>query len=87
MPQIKAAKKDLRKNQRRRATNDRWRKAVRASLHAVRDALAANDTSAAAAAFLKAQSVLDRAARHHILHDRKAARVKARLSREVQKLT
>jgi len=86
MPQIKAAKKDLRKNQRRRTGNDRWRQKVRTALHAVRDALTAGDKSAAAAAYLKAQSTLDRAARRHILDQHKAARVKTRLSREVLKL-
>jgi small subunit ribosomal protein S20 len=86
MPQIKAAKKDLRKNQRRRAVNDRWRKKVRAALSTVRDALGSSNAGGAAEAVRQAQSTLDRAARRHILHPRKAARTKQRLSRQLQKL-
>lgn len=83
MPQLKAAKKALRSSIRRRRVNDRWRRKVRQSLKAVRDAIEAKDTKTATASLLKAQSALDKAARHSIIHKNKAARLKSRLTKAV----
>lgn len=79
MPQLHAGEKALRKNERQRAVNDIWRKKLRASLKAVRLALATKDTKAIAAEMTKAESMLDRAARRNIIHANKAARKKSRL--------
>lgn len=87
MPQIKSAVKALRASQRRRAVNDRWRRRLRQHLHTVRDALTASERATALAAFRTAQSTLDRAARHHIIHPNKAARLKSRLQQAIQKTT
>ena len=87
MPQIKAAAKALRVAARRRAVNDQWRRKLRASLKAVREAVAAGEKTAAATNFVAAQTVLDRAARHHIIHPGTAARKKSRLQRAIAKLS
>jgi small subunit ribosomal protein S20 len=83
MPQIEAAKKALRQNQRRRVINDKWRDKVRASIRSVKAAVLANDTDAATAALVVAQSNLDRASRRNILHPNTASRKKAFLARTV----
>ncbi len=83
MPQLKAAKKALRVDKRRRLVNDRWRARLRRSLYAVREALTNNDLAAAAQAVTTAESVLDRAARRNIIHPNKAARKKSRLRKAI----
>lgn len=83
MPQTASAKKALRASVRRRATNDRWRRAMRAASRAVRDTLTAGNTKDIPEKLTAAYSAIDRAARHRVLHWRAAARKKSRL----QKLT
>lgn len=83
MPQIEAAKKALRQNQRRRVINDKWRDKIRASVRSVKAAVLAQDSTKAAAALTVAQSNLDRASRRNILHPNTAARKKAFLARTV----
>ncbi|HLD25883.1 MAG TPA: 30S ribosomal protein S20 [Candidatus Andersenbacteria bacterium] len=84
MPQIKAAKKALRVSARRRAMNDRWRRLMREAVRSFRDAVKAGDNKTTAATYQKVQSIIDRAARHHILHPHKAARQKAQLLRTIK---
>lgn len=86
MPQLQAAKKDLRKNQRRRAINNRWRSAIHKTTRAVQDAIIEKDQKAATAAMSKAQTTLDRAARRNIIHPNKAARKKSRLLKAIAKI-
>jgi small subunit ribosomal protein S20 len=86
MPQLQAAKKALRVAARKRVVNDRWRRQLREALYAIRDAIAAGKKSEAQKALLEAQSIVDRAARRHILHPNKAARKKSQLQRAVAKM-
>lgn len=86
MPQLQAAKKALRVDQRRRKVNDRWRRKLRAALHGVRDAVSAGEKKAAEEAVVKAESVLDRVSRRNIVHPNKAARKKSQLRRAVANL-
>lgn len=86
MPQLKSAAKALRASERRRVINDRWRRRLREHLHEVRDALTAKDQTAALATYRTAQSTLDRAARHHLIHPNKAARQTARLKHAIDQL-
>lgn len=86
MPQTKAAEKALRVSDRRRAVNDRWRRAVREALLGVRDAIAAGKKEPAQAAYILAQKTLDRAARRNIIHRNKTARKKSRLQKAIAKL-
>lgn len=86
MPNLDQAKKALRASVHKRETNDRWRKKLRENLKALRLAVTAQDKKAAEATFVKVSSLLDRAARHHILHPNKAARRKSRLAKAVAKI-
>ena len=86
MPQLQAAKKDLRKSQRRRTVNDRWRLAMRKSVRVVQDAITEKNQKAATAAMPKAQAALDRASRRNIIHPNKAARKKSRLLKAIAKI-
>lgn len=87
MPQTKSAAKSLRIGQRRRLVNDRWRQKIKTSLHAIRDAIVAKDKSAAQTALGEATSMIDRAARHNVIHPNKAARKKSRLQKAVSKIS
>lgn len=78
MPQTKAATKALRVAARRRVINDKWRDKIRQAIRRVR--LAGTDAAKKAEAIKDATSVLDRAARRHVIHWRTAARRKSRLS-------
>lgn len=86
MPQTSSAKKHLRVSARKRVINDRWRRQVREAVHAFRAALTAGDSAKAKEAFLKTESVIDRAARHHVLHRNAAARKKSRFARALATL-
>jgi small subunit ribosomal protein S20 len=86
MPQLKAAKKDLRKNQRRRNINDRRRLSIHKTVRTVQEAINNKDKKAANAALPKAQAALDRAARHNVIHPNKAARKKSRLLKAITKI-
>lgn len=85
MPQLKAAKKALRKNARQRVVNDRWRSKVRKAIRAVNEAVIGKDAKVAEKALKTAQSTLDKASSHGILHKNKAARKKAQLTKAVAK--
>lgn len=79
MPQTASAKKALRSSARKRAMNDRWRRRLREALKAVRSAAGTQDTEKVRQLKQQAQSLLDRAARRHIIHPNTAARRKAQL--------
>lgn len=83
MPQLHAGEKALRTSARKRAVNDVWRKKIRFANKAIREALAANDKTAALAKLQETESVLDRAARRNIIHPNKAARKKSRLRKMI----
>jgi small subunit ribosomal protein S20 len=85
MPQTASAKKALRSSERKRVVNNRWRNILRVSVRAVQDALQAGDAKSAAQNYSKAQSIIDRAARHNVIHPRQAARKKSRLKQAIQK--
>ncbi len=86
MPQLTAGKKALRANARRRAINDVWRRKVRSSAKAIREAVLLKDVKVITAEVSKAESVLDRAARRNIIHPNEAARKKSRLKKMLHSL-
>lgn len=87
MPNLKAAKKALRHNQRQRAINDNWRRSTKEVVKAVRDAIKLGDAKAAIDGWPAAQQALDQVARRNILHPRTVARQKSRLQHAIQKIT
>jgi small subunit ribosomal protein S20 len=79
MPVHKSAEKRMRQNERRRLINKARRTSLRKSLKGYRE-LAAGDASKAQ--YPRVESTIDRAAQKGIIHHRKAARLKSRLSRK-----
>lgn len=74
MPVIKSAIKKLRKDRKREAVNDEFRKNLQ---EAIKKAKTAKTPTALAAAY----SMLDKAAKNHVIHKNKAARIKSSLAR------
>lgn len=83
MPITKSAQKAMRVSRRKRAVNlvtiEKYKTAVRAA----RKAIAAKKTDDIAKALSLASKQLDKAAKKHIIHKNKAARLKSRLSKAV----
>jgi small subunit ribosomal protein S20 len=84
MPNLRAAKKALRQNQKRRLRNRAQRSALRTVLKKCRLAAASEDFDAASAAFRLAVKRLDQAAAKGLIHKNKASRTKSRLSKLIQ---
>ncbi|HET7321168.1 MAG TPA: 30S ribosomal protein S20 [Longimicrobiaceae bacterium] len=81
MPNVKSAEKRMRTNKIREQRNKAARSRLRTAIKKVRQT---ESTEGAEAAFLQAQSLLDRAARKNLIHPNKAARLKSRLSGKVK---
>lgn len=84
MANIKSAIKRARQNEKQRKHNASARSTYRTYIKNVLKAIEAQDKPLAQAAFLKAQSVLDKAAGKRLIHKNKAARLKSRLSAKVK---
>ena len=84
MPNSKSAKKRLRQNVARRATNLSAKRAVRTQLRKVREAVKAGNAELAETEFRLAVKKLDRAGARNIIHRNAAARLKSRLSAKVK---
>lgn len=74
MPITPSAKKALRKDKRRTADNRRVRTAIKTAVKLM-------VTEPSAKHLTSTYQVLDRAAKKHVIHDNKAARLKSRLSK------
>ena len=84
MPHHKSAKKRLRQDEKRRERN----KAVKSALKTASKSVTKAATSEEAAKHLSsAESVIDRAAKKHVIHWRNAARKKSRLAKRVKSLS
>jgi small subunit ribosomal protein S20 len=87
MPIIKSSIKDLRRTERRSATNRTAQGKLRSALKRTRAALAAGQADNAAKALADAVPVIDRATGKGILHKNAAARHKSRLMRRLSKVS
>jgi small subunit ribosomal protein S20 len=81
---IKSAIKRARQNVKLRQHNASARSMYRTFIKNVLKAIETGDKEAARAAFLKAQSVVDKAASKNLLHKNKASRIKSRLNARVK---
>ncbi len=79
MPVHKSAEKRMRQNERRRLVNKARRTSLRKSLKAYREL---ENGAGSKAQYPRIESTIDRAAQKGIIHHRKAARLKSRLSRK-----
>lgn len=86
MPHSRTAKKNVRKNLKRRAQNRAVISDVRTQLKRVRQAVAEKDTANSAALLAAAQRKIDKAAKTHRMHRNKAARLKSRLAAAVHRM-
>jgi small subunit ribosomal protein S20 len=80
MPHTRAAKRALRKSQQRRLENRSERSALRTQTKNARAAIQGK-TESMAEQVRMAASKLDKAAKKHLIHPNKAARLKSRLAR------
>ena len=86
MAHSRTARKAIRQNERRRVHNKAALSTMRTQIKKVRTAIAAGDVAAAQAGLPVAQKLLDKAAKTNRIHANRAARVKSKLARAVQRL-
>ena len=84
MANIKSAIKRARQNVKRRKHNSSARSMYRTYIKNVLKAIDTGDKAVAQAAFLKAQSIVDKAAGKKLMHKNKASRIKSRLNARVK---
>jgi small subunit ribosomal protein S20 len=84
MPTTKSAKKRLRQNITRRASNRGTRSLLKSQVRKVRDAVAAADVEAASDGLRFTAKKLDQAAARGVIHANAAARLKSRLSAAIK---
>ncbi|WP_264435314.1 30S ribosomal protein S20 [Coxiella endosymbiont of Dermacentor marginatus] len=80
------AKKRARQNQKRQLQNASYRASVRTIVKKTLKILQSNDHSTIQGIFQKAIRLLDKAAGKQVVHPKKAARLKSRLSQRVKAL-
>ncbi len=86
MAHSRTAKKNIRKNEARRALNKAAVSAMRTQVKRVRAAVAAGDREGAAREFRTAMQLTDKAAKVNRIHKNTAARIKSRLATAVNSL-
>ncbi|RME86471.1 MAG: 30S ribosomal protein S20 [Zetaproteobacteria bacterium] len=86
MANTKSAAKRARQNEKRRLRNRAQRSAMRTAVKKTLQAIEAGDLEQAQLLFRKAQSLIARAGRKHVIHPRQAARRISRLNAKLKKL-
>jgi len=82
----RSAMKAARQNERRRLRNRRIKSSTRTYLKRARLAVSVGDAAAAKAAVKQAVVALDKAAQKGVIHKNKAARVKSRLMKSLNRM-
>jgi len=86
MPNTKSAKKRLRQNRKRRLHNRSKKAAAKTYIRRVQTAVAEGDVERAEAELRIAYKAIDKCAKRRIFHPNKAARLKANIAKEVERL-
>lgn len=86
MANIASAKKRARQAEGRRQRNMGARSTMRTYIKKVREAVEAGEKDVAQAAYVKATSMVDKAAGKGLIHKNKASRIKERLNKAVAAL-
>ena len=86
MPNIKSSIRSVKTDAERRAKNNQVKSQMRTATRKTVDSVAAGQVEEAKAAFVKATSVIDKAANKGVLHKNTAARKKANLAAKVNAL-
>ena len=84
MPNTASAKKRVRQTESRTLRNKGRRSAMRTAIRKFDEAVAAGDKAQAEAMFLSAQRLIDKAAKHNLLHANNAGNQKAKLARRLR---
>lgn len=87
MPNLKTSIKDLRQNKRKEVVNDRLRIRTKKSIKKFRTLVNENNETEAKATLKHVFKVLDKAAKKNVIKDKKADRMKSRLSKHLNKLS
>ncbi|MBU0708873.1 30S ribosomal protein S20 [Patescibacteria group bacterium] len=87
MPQTKSVTKALRVSQQKKVHNLRTKRKYKAAVKDIRKAAAKKSVKLALEALPKVYKQLDLAAKKHVIHKNKAARLKSRLAKATMKLT
>lgn len=82
MPIIKSAKKRVRTAQKAAIRNDKSRRVIKSTTKAFQGSLPAKNSKKTAELQSAAQSAIDKALKHNIMHKNKAARKKAQLAKQ-----
>jgi small subunit ribosomal protein S20 len=81
MANLKSSKKDLRRNEKRRARNLEVRSGLKTYVKKVRTAIASGDATATQSSLSEAMKKLDKAVQRGIIHKNQAARRKSRIAK------
>ncbi|MCD5408336.1 30S ribosomal protein S20 [Candidatus Bipolaricaulota bacterium] len=84
MPNTRSAKRQLRKNLRRRRRNDLRKSAIRYWRRHIQKLMEAGQLEEAQKAFPQFQKAVDKAAQRRTIHPNRAARLKARMARRLR---
>ncbi len=87
MARHQSAIRQHRRSVRRAAVNKRNKTVLRTRIKELRTNIRAREKEAAEKALPHIQSVVDKAAKKGVIHKRKAARLKSRLSRQIRSIT
>jgi small subunit ribosomal protein S20 len=81
-----SAKKRVRQSEKKRVINRARKTTVKANLKAINAAITAGDKKSAAEQLKKVVKNLDKTAAHKTIHKNRAARLKSRLAKKINKL-
>lgn len=87
MPITTSAKKALRQSKRRRVRNEARKAALKSALKKVDKLIASKKNTELPEAMRHAYKIIDKSAKHHLIHKNKAARLKSHLVKRLAKAT
>ena len=87
MPNLKTSIKDLRQNKRRKVYNDRLRNRIKKAVKKQNSLVTEGKKPDAEKNIKNVYKVLDKAAKKNVIKNKKADRIKSRLSKKLNKLT
>lgn len=87
MPITISAKKALRQSERRRVRNQARKAALRSALKKIDKLIESQKTTELPEAIRHAYKIIDKSAKHHLIHKNKAARLKSNIAKRAAKIS
>ena len=87
MPNLKTSIKDLRQTKKREKVNDRFKNRIKKTVKKTDSLIKDGKDTEAKITLKNVYKVLDKAAKKNVIKDKKADRIKSRLSKKLNKLT